>query len=176
MPGGNNLDDLDLRIIAQLHDDGRKPAVEIARALGVPRTTVARRIERLVSEKVIMISAYAYGHRIGLPIQVLIEIWTDQRLREEVVDELAGIDELRWIALAAGPYDIVAEGMLRSHAHLRQLLLYKIGVIQGITQFRTAHILEVRKISFEWGAMLRAADIAEAHEREERHVAPNSLG
>lgn len=176
MPGENSLDSLDFGIIAELHDDGRKPVVEIARALDVPRTTVARRIENLIAQKVIMIGAYAYGPKIGLPIQVFIEMSVDQRLFEGVMDELMAIDELRWIGVAVGPCDIVAEGMVRSHAHLRQLLLSKVGGIPGITQIRTTHILEVRKISFDWEAMLRAAEAAEESAGAEHNVAPHTFG
>ena len=59
------LDELDLRIIGQLQDDGRKPTTEIARALRVPRTTVARRIERLVRDKIATIGVFANGPRSG---------------------------------------------------------------------------------------------------------------
>jgi DNA-binding Lrp family transcriptional regulator len=58
------LDELDLRIVAQLHGDGRKPSTEIASALGMPRTTVARRLDRLVREKVITIGVFANGPKI----------------------------------------------------------------------------------------------------------------
>ena len=63
-----DLDELDLRIIGQLQDDGRKPSTEIARALRVPRTTVARRIERLVNDGIITIGVFANGSKIGLPV------------------------------------------------------------------------------------------------------------
>src|SRR5262245_1180251 len=63
----SELDDLDLRIISQLQDDGRKPSTEIARALSVPRTTIARRIERLVRDEIITIGVFAHGPKIGLP-------------------------------------------------------------------------------------------------------------
>ena len=79
MPGGSEIDDLDLRIIAELQDDGRKPTTEIARALDVPRTTIARRIERLIAERVITVGVLANGPRIGLPIQVIVEVLVDPR-------------------------------------------------------------------------------------------------
>lgn len=161
-----DLDALDFRIIAELQDDGRKPSTEIARSLGVPRTTVARRLDRLVHEKIITIGAYAFGSKIGLPVQVIIEIWTDQRRHDAVVDALMAIDEVRWLGIASGPCDIVAEAMVRSNTHLRHLLLRKVGKIDGITRIRTAHILEVRKIAFDWGRMLRAGEEAERIERE----------
>src|SRR5258708_9807311 len=67
-----DLDELDLRIIGQLQDDGRKPTAEIARALCVPRTTVARRIERLVREKIATIGVFANRPKIALPVHPMI--------------------------------------------------------------------------------------------------------
>lgn len=161
------LDDLDFKIIAQLQDDGRKQSTEIARALNVPRTTVARRIDRLVNENVITIAAFAHGDRIGLPIQVMIEIWTDNARHEAVIDELIALDEIRWLGVASGPFDILAEAMVRSNRHLRQLLLVKLGSIEGLTQVRTAHILEVRKFAFDWERMRQAGVDAERTELDE---------
>lgn len=164
----SGLDKLDFQIIRQLQDDGRKPTAEIARALKVPRTTVARRLERLVAEKIIRIGAYAYGPRIGLPIQVMIEIWTDTGKHEAAIAAIMALDEVRWVGVASGPYDVLAEAMVRSNAHLRRLLLHKLGKIEGITQIRTANILEVVKISFEWERMLHAE--AEAEPEDEGSV------
>jgi Lrp/AsnC family transcriptional regulator for asnA, asnC and gidA len=155
------LDELDLKIIAQLQYDGRKASSEIARALNVPRTTVARRIERMVRDRVITIAAFAHGDRIGLPVQVMIEIWTDQQRHDEVVESLKALDEIRWMGVASGTFDILAEAMVRSQRHLRHLLLGKIGKIEGISQIRTAHILEVPKFAFDWERMLQAGEEAE---------------
>ena len=160
------LDDLDLKIIAQLQDDGRKASSEIARALNVPRTTVARRIDRMVRDHVITIAAFAHGDRIGLPVQVMIEIWTDQQRHDEVVEALKKLDEVRWMGVASGTFDILAEAMVRSHRHLRHLLLGKIGKIEGISQIRTAHILEVPKFAFDWERMLLAGEEAEQIESD----------
>ncbi|HVX28924.1 MAG TPA: Lrp/AsnC family transcriptional regulator [Nitrolancea sp.] len=161
------LDDLDYKIIAQLQDDGRKQSTEIARVLNVPRTTVARRIDRLVKENVITIAAFAHGDRIGLPIQVMIEIWTDNARHEAVINELIALDEIRWLGVASGPFDILAEAMVRSNRHLRQLLLVKLGGIEGISQIRTAHILEVRKFAFDWERMRQVGVEADRAELDE---------
>ncbi len=42
------MDDKDRKILLQLLDDGRKPVVEIANELGMPRATVQERMRRLV--------------------------------------------------------------------------------------------------------------------------------
>src|SRR5258707_15456276 len=90
------LDELDLRIIGQLQDDGRKPTAEIARALCVPRTTVARRIERLVREKIATIGVFANGRKIGLPVHAMILLEVLPKKIDPVISELTDLDAMRW--------------------------------------------------------------------------------
>src|SRR6266568_4800107 len=47
-----------LPMVGQRQDEGRKPTAEVARALCVPRTTVARRRERRVREKIATIGVF----------------------------------------------------------------------------------------------------------------------
>jgi len=96
----------------------------------------------------------------------MIEIWTDQQRHDEVVEALKKLDEVRWMGVASGTFDILAEAMVRSHRHLRHLLLGKIGKIEGISQIRTAHILEVPKFAFDWERMLLAGEEAEQIESD----------
>ena len=152
------LDELDLRIITALQDDGRKPSTEIARELDVPRTTVARRIERLVGQKIITIGVFANSQRIGLPLHVMIELHVEPRHRAAILDAVIALDEVRWVGIASGPYDLLLECMLRSGEHLRHFLFADLGAIEGITQVRTAHILSVPKLGFDWLRMLQTSE------------------
>ena len=97
------LDELDLRIIGQLQDDGRKPTTEIARALRVPRTTVARRIERLVRDKIATIGVFANGPKIGLPVHAMILLEVTPSKYEAVVSQVVGLDAVRWVGVMSGP-------------------------------------------------------------------------
>lgn len=150
------LDDLDSRIIGQLQDDGRKPTTEIARALRVPRTTVARRIERLVRDKIITIGAFAHGPKIGLPVQAMILLEVAPIRYDAVVNAVVALDEVRWVGILSGQFDLLIEAMLPSNEHLRHLLLDKLARIEGITRMQTAQVLEVAKIAFDWNRMLHA--------------------
>ena len=148
------LDALDLRIIGQLQDDGRKPTTEIARALHVPRTTVARRIERLVRDGIITIGVFANGSRIGLPVHVMILLEVSPSRYQAVVDTIVSLVEIRWVGILSGPFDLLVEAMLPSDEALRHLLLGKLAKLDGVTQMQTAHVLEVAKIAFDWNQML----------------------
>src|SRR5437660_1721204 len=135
--GGNGallpeLDALDLRIIGQLQDDGRKPTTEIARALRVPRTTVARRIERLLMDGIITIGVFANGSRIGLPVHVMILIQVAPTRYDEVVTAIVSLVEIRWVGILSGPFHLLVEAMLPSNGALRHLLVDKLSKIDGV--------------------------------------------
>jgi len=144
-----------------LQDDGRKPTSEIALALGMPRTTIARRIERLVCEHVIRIGVLANSAKIGLPVHTMTEICAEPAKLEAVSEAVAALDEVRWIGLVTGHCDLLIEGMFRSEAHLRDFLIAKLGRIQGITRMRTVHVLKVPKLAFNWEQMRHASEEVE---------------
>ncbi len=166
-PTGLDLDELDLRIINELQDDGRKPSTEIARRLGVPRPTVARRIERLVSQKIIMVGVFANSRRLGLPLHVMIQLVVEPQKHEAVVAAIVALDEVRWVGIATGPYDLLIEGMLRSNEHLQWFLLKRLGAIDGIRGMQTAHILDVPKIIFDWERMRLAGEAVTTAENDQ---------
>ena len=49
------VDDLDLKIIQHLHEDGRVSLTELAGKVGSSRQTVTNRLKRLIDEKIILI-------------------------------------------------------------------------------------------------------------------------
>ena len=164
---GFELDELDLRIITELQDDGRKASTEIARKLGVPRTTVARRIERLVSQRIITIGVFANSQRIGLPLHVMIEIDVEPRKHATIVAALVTLDEIRWVGTAIGHYDILLEGMFRSSEHLQHFLVEVLGAIDGVTRLRTSQILGIEKLAFNWEQMLGASPDKTTNKKDE---------
>lgn len=144
-----------------MQDDGRKPTSEIALALGMPRTTVARRIDRLVRDGVIWIGVLADSAKIGLPVHTMTELCAEPARLETVAEAVAACDEVRWVGIVTGHFDLLIEGMFRSEAHLRDFLIAKLGRIQGITRMRTVHVLKVPKLAFNWDQMRHASEEVE---------------
>ncbi len=154
------LDDLDLRIIGALQVDGRRSVVDIARQLGVPKSTVQRRLDALIRNRVIMIAAYADSAKLGLPIHVHLNLHVDLAHLQEVLDAVVALDEVRWVAVTTGPADIVAEGFFASPDHLNEFIRTKLAPIRGITRAETSVLLSIEKFTFHWDAMRRLADQA----------------
>jgi DNA-binding Lrp family transcriptional regulator len=161
---GIDIDELDLRIIAELEVDGRRPVVDIARALNAPNSTVQRRLDALVRNRVIMVAPFADSAKLGLPIHVHLNLHVDLASYQEALDAVVALAEVRWVAVTTGPADIVAEGFFASPDHLHQFIKEKLAPIRGITKVDTAVILNVAKFTFHWAAIRHEA---------EQHVPPH---
>lgn len=155
---GAQIDSLDLRIIAMLEGDGRRPVVDIARALNVPKSTIQRRLDALIRNRVIMIAPFADSTKLGLTIHVHLNMSIELAHFQSALDAVVALPEVRWVAATTGPYDIVAEGFFASPEHLHQFIKEKLAPIQGITKVETMVILSVAKFTFHWEAIRREAN------------------
>ncbi|MBA2451734.1 MAG: Lrp/AsnC family transcriptional regulator [Chloroflexia bacterium] len=151
------VDDLDLKIIGALQVDGRRPVAEIARELGVPKSTVQRRLDTLIRERVIMVAAYADSARLGLGIHVHLNVRVELVEYQAVIDAIAALTEMRWVAVTTGPADIVAEAYFASPNHLHEFIKEKLAPIKGISSVETSVILSIEKLTFHWDALLDEA-------------------
>lgn len=150
------IDALDEQIISMLQEDGRRSAAEIARALGVPRATVHRRVDGLVSEGFIAIRAYANSRKLGLPVHVLFEICASLDHLMDVSHSLEEAPELCWIGIVSGRCSILAEGYFTSSRRLQIFLAERLAQLPGIQSVEMLHVLSLQKFNFDWTAMRHA--------------------
>jgi DNA-binding Lrp family transcriptional regulator len=150
------LDELDDQIISLLQHDGRCSTAEIARQLGIPRSTARRRVESLVSDGVITIRAFADSQTIGLPIHVWIELRVTPEEVAQVTRALIELKELRWVGIMSGASNILAEGFFTSNQHLHAFSMERLARIPGIQQVEMHHVLSLEKFAFDWTTMRHA--------------------
>ena len=156
------VDSLDLQIIAQLQEDGRRPTAVIARQLNLPEATVRRRLDRLLREQVIRIVAVADSEKLGLPIHVLIALQVDLTRAEEVGAALSRLDEVRWVGVTTGSQEFIVEAFFRSTRHFHDFLVKRIARIPGVTRTQTSTVLNLLKNVYRWDVLLAADDDPQA--------------
>jgi Lrp/AsnC family transcriptional regulator for asnA, asnC and gidA len=146
------MDQLDTQIIRILQKDGRASNAGIARAVGVSEGTVRRRLKRLVQEEFIQVVALPDPTKMGENSQALIGVQVDPDKVDQVADGMAELDEVKWVAVTTGSYDVFTWVTLASAEALGIFLRTKVGVIPGVR--RTETFVSLANIKRSYGVVI----------------------
>lgn len=144
------LDATNKAIIAALQQDGRCSYAAIAAAVGLSEAAVRSRVQRLTESGVIQVVAVTDPLQLGFARQAMIGI----RVRgpiTPVADQLATLNEIDYVVVTAGPYDILVEVVCESDEHLLSILSDKIRALDGVEATDTFMYLQLRKQTYSWG-------------------------
>ena len=144
------LDDVSKAIIEQLQQDGRRSYAAIGKVVGLSEAAVRQRVQRLIDGGVMQVVAVTDPLELGFARQAMVGIRVHGPL-ESVADALAAMDEVDYVVVTAGSYDLLAEVVAESDDHLLQLISGKIRAIEGITATETFMYLKLRKQTYSWG-------------------------
>lgn len=152
------LDTVDRQLILRLRENGRVSNRELAQHVGVSQVTVANRIRRLLDEDVIRIQAVLNPERLGFAVEVIIGIHAEVAAIRSVAQALVALEEVRYVTITSGAYDVLVAALLRSNRHLMRFLTETLAVIPGIRGVETAHALDILKRNPDWVAFSGGAD------------------
>ncbi|MCT1556815.1 Lrp/AsnC family transcriptional regulator [Helcobacillus massiliensis] len=117
------LSEFDRSLISLLRKDGRMPIATLAAQLGVSRTTVTKRLERLESRGVIV------GYTVRVrdegeldQIRSVTHIAVGGVTTTTVIERLRGMPEIAALHTTNGNWDLVAEISCRDLTHFDQVL------------------------------------------------------
>lgn len=145
-----HLDAVDRQIISLLQQDGRTSNVEVARRVGVSEATVRKRLDRLLDEGVMRITAVPNPAKVGFPTVTFVTLDVDLAYLDGVADRLGRLPEVRAIYYTTGENDLVVEAWFDSSEQLLHFLTRQIGTIPGIRQAATSHVLRTLKDCSTW--------------------------
>ncbi|WP_320202870.1 Lrp/AsnC family transcriptional regulator [Agrobacterium rosae] len=138
------MSEKDRALLSLLADNARMPVAELARKLGLSRTTVQARIERLEADGVIA----GYGIKLsdaylsGL-VRAHVLITIAPKALAGVTAALAAIKEVTTLHSVSGSFDLIAILTAPSIAHLDRLI-DGIGALDGVERTLSSVILSTR--------------------------------
>ena len=147
---GTTLDDVSKAIIEELQQDGRRPYSAIGKAVGLSDAAVRQRVLRLLDGGVMQIVAVTNPLEVGFPRQAMIGVTAEGNL-EPVADALAEMDEIDYVVITAGGFDLLAEVVCESDEHLLEVLSNRIRAIPGVLSTESFVYLRLRKQTYAWG-------------------------
>lgn len=144
------LDDVAKAIIEQLQDDGRRSYAEIGKAVGLSEAAVRQRVQRLTESGVLQIVGVTDPMQLGFYRQAMIGIRVSGDATV-VAEELGRIDQVDYVVLTAGTFDLLVEVVCESDDDLLELLNARVRAIQGVASVETFVYLRLHKQFYNWG-------------------------
>ena len=145
-----HLDEISKAIIEQLQLDGRRSYAAIGKAVGLSEAAVRQRVQRLIDAGVMQVVAVTDPLELGFARQAMIGIKAEGAL-EPIADALAEMDEIDYVVITAGGFDLLAEVVCESDEHLLEVLSNRIRAIPGVLRTESFVYLRLRKQTYAWG-------------------------
>jgi DNA-binding Lrp family transcriptional regulator len=145
-----SLDELDYQIIRLLHADARAGAADIARQAGANERTVRKRIERLLADGVIRLTAILDPEAFGYLTAADIFIESDPALEPAILKKLMAMPEVTYVALGQETNEISIEARFKDNKELREFLGRTLPGIPGVTVTRYALVPRILRNIDEW--------------------------
>jgi Lrp/AsnC family transcriptional regulator, regulator for asnA, asnC and gidA len=149
---GHKVDKIDQAIICLLQEDGRMPAVEIARRCGgrVTERIVRFRIQKLSESGVIRVSAVVNQEALGYTVTADVWIAVEGGNVMEVARKLAGLEQVSYVACSTGDWDISIQVYARSNLELHRFVTETIASVPGVKKANFVILPVIIKDVYGW--------------------------
>lgn len=139
------MDEMDDALVAALRHDARASLSDLAARLGVSRTTVRARLERLKTRgEIVGFSVITRADVARDPVRGLMMIGIEGRGAERIKRQLAAMSELRAIHSTNGRWDLIVEIGTATLVQF-DLVLDRIRRLDGVISSETSLLLSTRK-------------------------------
>ena len=138
-----NVDDLDLRLLSELKNDGNISIPLLAKKLNINASVLYSRIKRLIKKK--MIKKYTIDideTQLGFGVKAYVGINRDPKFKTEIHQNLLQIEEIDRIIEVTGRFDLMVDTLSKDLDQLHSIVVDKIGKIDGIQNTETFVELE----------------------------------
>jgi len=142
------LDELDVRMMAELQDDGRKSFRQISHDLKVAPGTVRMRVLQLIQDGMFRVIGVPDPWRMGYKFHATIGLKLTPGHSEEVADLLAEREEIGWIGLTSNTYEVMFEVALPDSRAFGQYRDRFLASLPGCLSVDAFEIWDIRKFHY----------------------------
>lgn len=145
------IDKIDVNIINMLMEDGRMPASEMARRIGgISERVIRYRIERIVKEGYIQISAITNPKSLGYSVTADVFLEVESGAILEVAKKAVEYECVSYVACSIGESDISIQVLGHDTNEVYQFVTEVIGKIPGVRKTTTSIVPLVLKDVYQW--------------------------
>ena len=140
-----DIDQNDRYIIEEMRKDGRVAFAQIAKKLKVSPGMIRVRYNRLVEMGLIKVVAITNPLRMGYNTMAMIGIRTDGDKMLEVAKKVKEFEEVVYLIVVSGRFDIMAEVVCRDHSDFLKFLTEKLYQVDGFRESESFMHLKIEK-------------------------------
>lgn len=145
----SQTDEIDLQIITALRKDGRVAFSQIAEQLNVSPGMIRLRYNRLVEQGYLKVVAITNPLRMGFKSMAMIGIRVDGSKLIDVAEKISKLDEVIYMVIASGRFDLFAEVVCRDHEHLLRFITEKLSTVEGVRESESfLHLKIIKEVYF----------------------------
>jgi Lrp/AsnC family transcriptional regulator for asnA, asnC and gidA len=144
------MDAVSKAIIEQLQEDGRRPYAAIGKAVGLSEAAVRQRVQKLLDQGVMQIVAVTDPLTVGFRRQAMVGISVEGDI-DPVSEALAALDEVEYVVITAGSFDLLVEIVCEDDDHLLEMINKRIRALPGVRSTESFVYLKLRKQTYTWG-------------------------
>ncbi|HWK49455.1 MAG TPA: Lrp/AsnC family transcriptional regulator [Steroidobacter sp.] len=143
-PRPQPLDSVDQQLIALLRENARAPTAALARSLGLSRTTVQSRLERLERSKVITGYSVRLSEAQGRgAVHAYVMITVKPKHASQVEREVRKLKDVRVLQAVSGAFDLMALAVTDSITEMDELI-DAIGELDGVERTTSSIVLSTK--------------------------------
>jgi len=147
----SKIDDIDIKIINLLMEDGRIPCTEIARNIGnITERSVRYRVDRLIKEGILQVCGIVNPKAVGFT--VIADVWmvVDADSILEVAKKMTEFEIVSYVACGIGETDVSVQVLGRSNEEIYRFITEVIGKVPGVRKTITSIVPLVLKDVYQW--------------------------
>jgi Lrp/AsnC family transcriptional regulator, regulator for asnA, asnC and gidA len=144
------IDEIDKAIIRELQLDGRTAYAKLGPAVGLSQAAVRQRVQRLIESGVMQVVAVTDPLTLGFGLQAMVGVTVDGDLRRAAA-ELADIDEVAYVVVTSGRFDLLVEVVCRDNEQLLALVNDVVRAVPGVRTTEMFTYLHLEKQTYSWG-------------------------
>ena len=116
------MDDTDKHLLALLEENARAPVADLSRKLGLARTTVQSRIDRLEQQGVIGGYTIRLGEKLAPPLRATVLLSFEPHSSASVLARVKSIPEVRAAHTTSGRFDLLIEVAAETTSQLDDII------------------------------------------------------
>ena len=139
------IDLVDKKLVELLEKDASQTSRSLAENLGVDSSTIRRRVNKLIKEDIIRISAVPDTDKIGFHFVAVIAFDVEHENLEPILDYLSKFQEVKWLSSTTGRFDAMAIVWFASSSEYYNFVQKELAKLEGIKDIETFICLQVKK-------------------------------